>query len=447
MKQILVLGAGRSAPYLIHYLLENAQGENWFVTVGDMNLAAAERAVDRHPRGTAIQFDVNDTEMRARCIANSDVVVNLLAPSFQPLIAVECLHHQKHMVSASYCNQQTRDINQDAVRNGVMILTEMGLDPGIDHMSAMALIEEIRGKGGKITSFCSYGGGLPAPGVVDNPLKYAITWNPRNVVMSGSDGALYLEDGELKIVPHQRVFNQTWPVEVDGLGLMEGYANRDSYSYMGYFGLDHVRTIIRGTLRYPGFCETWLQMVRLGLPNETLAIPDLAERSMRDIVRMFVPKTTSGGTLEQQLASHLNISPTGAVMDKLKWLGLFSHETMGAEGNTPSHALIHLLNEKLVMPADGHDLVVLVHELEVEYENTSRERVTATFIEHGQPGRMTAMAKTVGLPLGIAVKLILRGDLPMTGVQIPIHPAIYKPILKELADEGIQFKERVEPIA
>ncbi len=446
MKRILVLGAGRSAPFLIKYLLDNAEHHDWFVTVGDVILEAAEKAVGRHPRGAAIQFDVNDSELRAQIIAAADVVVNLIAPNFQAMLAADCLKHRTHMVSASYCNEQIRDMNQDAVRHGTLILTEMGLDPGIDHMSAISLIEEIRGRGGKITSFRSYGGGLPAPGEVDNPLQYAITWNPRNVVMSGSDGALFLENNAVKIIPHQRLFQQTWPVDVRGLGVMEGYANRDSISYKDYFGLDDVHTIVRGTLRYPGFCETWSQIVNLGLPNENLSIPNLAEKSVRDVVKMFLPATVSGGSTESQLAAYLNINPTGAVMSKLRWLGLFSDEPLGAKGHTSTHMMVHLLNEKLAMPATARDLVVLVHELDVEYDTGRKEQIKSTMIEYGQAGGITAMSKTVGMPLGIAVKLLLNNELPITGVQIPIHPAVYRPILAELASEGLSFTEHVEEV-
>ncbi|MCB1044697.1 MAG: saccharopine dehydrogenase NADP-binding domain-containing protein [Acidobacteria bacterium] len=443
MKQILVLGAGRSAPFLIKYLLDNAEEHDWFVTVGDLSLEAAERAVARHPRSNAIPFDVNDVDMRNGAISNADIVVNLLAPVFQPMIANDCLVHRKHMVSASYCNPQVRDLHTDALRHGVLILTEMGLDPGIDHMSAMHLIEGIHARGGKIKKFCSYGGGLPAPGAVDNPLQYAITWNPRNVVMSGSDGAIFLEDGRLKIIPHHRLFTQTWPVDVMGLGMMEGYANRDSVTYQHTFGLEDVETLIRGTLRYPGFCETWSQIVKLGLPNETLSIPNLKDLSMYDLVSMFTPKH-SGGSLEQRVASYLNINPTGAVMQKLKWLGLFSNESLGANGNTSTHMMVELLNQKLVMPQGARDMVILVHEMEVTYEHGPNEKITSTLIEYGEPGGITAMAKTVGMPLGIAVKLILNQELPLTGVQIPTHPAIYKPILSELASEGLAFQDVIE---
>jgi len=325
----------------------------------------------------------------------------------------------------------------------------MGLDPGIDHMSAAALIRRVHDAGGHVTSFCSYGSGIPAPDQPQNPLHYLITWNPRNVAMAGEKGAQYMEHGLIKIVPYPHVFHHTWDVDVEGVGRLEAYPNRDSLSYMDAFGLHHVHTMIRGTLRYPGWSETWAQIVRLGLPNEHARIPDLANRTYRDVVEMFLPLNVSGPKLETRVARFLGISPTGRVIDNMRWLGLFSDERIDCEGDTAAAMLIHLLNRKMPLTPDLRDIVVLVHEIEVEYPDDERlaERITSTLLAEGEAGGFTAMAKTVGLPAAIAVRLLLGGELQMTGSHLPTHPSIYEPVLRELAEDGLAFTEEIAPLA
>jgi len=444
MRNLLVLGAGQSTPYLIDYLLRQAEGHDWFVTVGDRDEELAAERVNDHPRGGTTFFEVNDLALRTALIEKADLVVNLLPAMFQPLIAADCVRHHAHMVSASYRDERVRDLDHDARRNDVLLLTEAGLDPGIDIMSAMEIIQRIRAQGGYVESFLSYGSGVPAPEVEANPLRYCITWNPRNVVMSAERGAQYMVDGQIKIVPWHNVFNHSWPVEVDGVGAMEAYPNRDSLSYLKVFHLERCSTMIRGTLRYPGWSETWLQIVRLGLPNEHIRIPDLKTRSFAEIVEMFLPRAASGSRLEGRVANFLNISATGRIMENLRWLGLFSTEPTGIEGETAADAMIHLLRTKLALPNKGRDMVAIVHEITACYpeEGNRRERIVSTFKHFGEPGGTTAMAKTVGLPAGIAAKLILTGELPLTGSHIPTHERIYRPVLRELEAEGMHFEDR-----
>lgn len=443
MKKILVIGAGQSATYLIDHLLAEAQQEDWFVTVGDLDPELARRRLGDHPRGEAVRLDVNDAEMRSTEIERADVVVNMLPATFQDLVAWDCVSHGRHMLSVSYRDQAVRDLDVDAKRKGILLLCEMGLDPGIDHMSAMSLIRRLRDEGGRIVGFCSYGSGIPAPGQPMNPLRYVITWDPRNVVMAGFEGAQYMENGNIKIVPFHQVFQRTWPVEIDGVGMLEAYANRDSMSYSKAFGLEHVRTMIRGTLRYPGWSETWGQIVRLGLPNETLRIPDLADRTYAEVVQMFLPMNDTGAPLAKRIASFLRISPTGQIMQNLDWLGLLSDERIGCRGDTAAAMLIHLLATRLPRPPEMRDLVVLVHDLEVEYPGGERaaESVRSTLVVQGEADGRTAMSRTVGLPVAIAAKLMLRGDLPLTGSQIPTHPSFYQPILSEIEASGLHFVE------
>lgn len=451
MNQVLVLGAGRSAPFLVHRLLDMAIESNWFVTVADLDRAAAESLVAGHPRGAAIQFDVNDEAMRNARISQADVVVNMLAPAFQHLVAWDCLSHGTHMLSVSYRDEAVRALDADAHRKGVLLLSELGLDPGIDHMSAMALLDRIRTEGGRVLAFRSYGSGVPAPGQEMNPLGYWITWNPRNVVMSGASGAQYMESGKTKLVPHHRVFRHTWPVEVEGAGEMVAYPNRDSVSYGSVFGIGEAETIIRATMRWPGWCETWDAIVRLGLPNESLRVPDLGCRSGREVLEMFLPETgdsTEVGSreLEARVASLLGIPANGEVIRNLEFLGLFSDRVLGCTGETPADMLIHLLRTRLPIPVGGRDMVILLHEIEVRQADDSLERITSTMVTEGDAG-FTAMARAVGLPTALAVRLLLDGSLTLTGSLIPTHPAVYAPVLRALEDEGLVFAETREPLA
>jgi saccharopine dehydrogenase-like NADP-dependent oxidoreductase len=336
-------------------------------------------------------------------------------------------------------------MDQDANRQGVLLLSELGLDPGLDHMSTMRLLDRLRSEGGRVTAFRSYGSGIPAPDQPQNPLRYLISWNPRNVVMAAEQGAQYMEDGKIKIIPFHHVFHHTWTVEVEGIGALEAYPNRDSMSYKDSFGLRDARTMIRGTLRYPGWCETWARVVQLGLPNESLRIPDLAERSYREVVEMFLPDHTSGADIEQRVARYLGISPTGRILQNLRWLGLFSDEPTGCEGDTAAAMMIHLLTDRLPLTPELRDMVILQHELDVRYPDRPGERVLSTLIEKGEEGGFTAMAKTVGLPTAAAVKLLLTGDLTLTGTRIPTHPAIYEPVLAEVERE-LRFRESTEPL-
>ena len=446
MKNVLVLGSGQSAAFLVAQLLEDSESEGIFVTVGDRNLDAAHACVRDHPRGSAVRMDINDAGLRSAEIARCAIVVNMLPAAFQHMVAWDCVAHGRDMLSVSYRDQTTRDLDLDAKRKGILLLSEMGLDPGLDHMSAMALIRSVQADGGRIVSFRSYGSGIPAPNQPHNPLRYVLTWDPRNVVMAGQAGAQYLDRGNIKIVPFQNVFQHTWPCEVPGVGTLEAYANRDALSYMQSFGLEHVQTMIRGTLRYPGWSETWSQIVRLGLPNETLRIPDLARRTYAEVVEMFLPLDVGNASLELRAAHFLQINPTGRIMENLRWLGLFSDQPIGCPGDTSCAMMVHLLSQKLALTDEMRDLVLLVHELEVEYPDRPGERITSTLALEGEPGGFTAMSRTVGLPVAVAVELKLRGGLSLTGSLIPTHPAIFEPILAELESAGLRFVEVREPL-
>ena len=264
--------------------------------------------------------------------------------------------------------------------------------------------------------------------------------------MAGERGAEFLDRGQIRMVPFHQLFRSSWPVKVPGVGDMEAYPNRDSLSYRTLYGIGEVESMIRGTIRYPGFCETWTQIAHLGLPNETLQIPDLGERTWAELVEMFVPTQVAGDSLASRVANFLNISPTGQIMKNLAWLGLFAEEKTGVAGKTAASAMVELLNRKLRLAADARDMVILQHDFLIRYpaQNSRQEQIVATLVAYGEPGGFTAMAKTVGMPAAIAAELILTDRIPLTGCQIPTHPAIYKPILAELEKAGLRMTETIE---
>jgi saccharopine dehydrogenase-like NADP-dependent oxidoreductase len=444
MKKILILGAGQSAPYLIHFMLEHAKENNWFVKVCDYNLELAEERVNNHPNGQAVKFDVNDSELRQSLIKESDIVINLLAPTFQYQVALDCVMLGKHVITASYTDPRVAELNDDAIKKNILVLNEMGLDPGIDHMSAMDVIEKVKKSGGEITGFLSYGSAVAAPSPNLNPLGYYITWNPRNVVMAGEAGALYMENGKKKVLSQQNVFRRTWEVEVEGVGTLEAYPNRDSLIYTNVFHLPHVKTMIRGTLRYPGWSEVWRQIILLGMPNERMLIPGLSEMTYAEFTEMFVALNASGNSIKNRVASSLSINPTGSIMKKLEWLGLFSDEKIGGNPKTAADVLVELLKKKLKMPEGEKDMVVLMHQIDATFDDGKQKRYSSLMVEYGDPKGFTAIAKTVGLPAALAATMLLKDELQLRGCHIPTHPAIYSKVLGKLADYGIKFQEVVE---
>jgi len=448
MRRVLILGAGRSAPFLIKRLLEGAAAHDWQVTVADRDLALAETRIAGHPCGRAIALDAADEQQMASWIGAADVVANVLAPAFQGRVARLCVEAGVHMVSVSYLQNETRNLDSWARERGVLLLGEMGLDPGIDHMMAARAVGEVTAAGGVVRAFRSFGSGVPAPDSRSNPLQYLVTWNPWNVATSGWAGAQYLLDGRIRLVPHGRLFHHTWPVDVDGIGRLEGYPNRDSISYLEDFGLNGVHTMIRGTLRYPGFCETWSKVVNLGLTNDTIRIPNLGARSPREVVEMLLPIPVPADRVEAAATLFLELNPTGQLMKNLRYLGIFDSEPTGCAGDTPAAMLSHLLETRLAPPPDSRDAVIIVHEMEVEFPDSGRaaERRIDTMVEFGDPARMSAMARAVGLPTAVAVEKLLNGELELRGCLLPTQPEICDAVLGQLRAEGLEFKQRVEPL-
>ena len=442
--RVLVLGAGQSAPFLIQDLLDHAEAHDWEIVVADRDESLAHARVDGHPRGQARYVDATDEAMLVGLIRGARVVVNFLAPAFQRTVAQLCVALGRHMVSASYLDDRVRSLHNAAKEKGVTLLAEVGLDPGMDHMSAMRLIHRIQGEGGRIVSFASYGSGVPAPEDRSNPLGYAITWNARNVTMAGENGAQFMRRGAVRVVPYPELFRRTWPVEVPGVGTMEAYPNRDSLGYREGYGIAHTRTLIRGTLRYPGFAETWYHVAQLGLPNERIRIPGLAEHTYAELTEMFLGE--GEGPLDARVAHRLGLPLDGQVMQNLRFLGLFDDRRigdLGSPGGTAAGALTLLMADRLKLGPHEKDMVVLHHEVQAEWTEPERRTVDyrSTLVLRGEPGGATAMSRTVGLPAAIGARMLMTDAFPRVGAQIPTEPAIYGPMLDALAQQGIHFVE------
>lgn len=449
MPKIVILGAGRSTPYLIRRLVDKAPGEGWELVVADMDVEQARKRIGASENARAVALDATEEPELQQVIKGADIVANLLAPRFQASVARNCVEAGAHMVSVSYLADETREMDGWAREKGVMLLTEMGLDPGIDHMMAMEAVQRVKAEEGTILSFRSFGSGVSAPESrsKSNPMDYLITWNPWNVAMSGKAGAQYLLNGRIRIVPHRRLFLHTWPVEVEGVGVLEAYPNRDSLSYRDHFHLDDVRTMIRGTLRWPEYCETWAKIVKLGIPNDSLHIPHLAERSPREVVSMFLPIPVESKLVEEAATLFLELNPTGAIMEKLRFLGLFDEAPSGAPGSTAAEMLSHLLQQRLAPKEGDRDMVILIHQMDVQYsrEKNSCERLTYTMVDKGDAYGISAMARTVGLPAALAMEMKLEGDLPLSGCVLPTVEEIYRPVLSKLREEGLRFNMTREP--
>ncbi|WP_299818882.1 saccharopine dehydrogenase C-terminal domain-containing protein [uncultured Pontibacter sp.] len=442
MKRILLLGAGRSASSLIAYLLKNAATENWFITIGDISVAHLQPLLAPFSVAKAIPFDVHNQKQRAEEVAKADLVISLLPAVFHIEVARECLRQEKNLITASYVTPAFLELHQEAQNKNLTILMESGLDPGIDHMSAMAIIRRIQAEGGKLTSFKSYTGGLVAPEFDTNPWQYKFTWNPRNVVLAGQGTAKYIKEGEYKYIPYHQLFQRTDAFYVDGYGHFEGYANRDSLSYREPYGLLDIPTMLRGTLRRPGYCEAWHAFVQLGLTDDSYTLENSERMTYRSFVEAFLPPPAiPGESIEERISLYLGIPVEGEVMQKLAWLGLFEDTAVELAGATPAQVLEKILKKKWTLSPGDKDMIVMQHLFEYELDGEQRE-ITSSLVAIGDDEIQTAMAKTVGLPVGILAKLMLQGKIPQKGVVIPIHPELYEPVLEELKEYGIDFVEQ-----
>ena len=427
MKHILLFGAGKSATVLIDYLKETATRKQWQVTVADVNLAVAQSKVGDHPLVKAVGVSIQNETERKALIQEADVVISLLPPALHTIVALECLALGKHLLTASYVDEQVRKLADAIKEKGLLFLCEMGLDPGIDHMSAMKLIHRIKNSGGKINSFYSHYGGLVAPESDDNPWHYKFSWNPRSVVVAGKAGAVYREKYEVRNTKYEQLFSDCAEVQIEGIGQLAYYPNRDSLSYITTYELEEAETFVRTTLRYPDFCKGWQMIVDLGLTDEGNKILT-DELSIADFLhKAFIAKNKK---LDTEL-----------LKTQFHFLGWNDENIMINKGNCSSaDALQFILEKKWALQPADKDMIVMVHEIGYEV-NSEKLKVKSSLVVKGEDSLHTAMAKTVGLPLGIAATLLLEGKITETGLHIPIVADIYEPVLEVLEEYGIHFKE------
>ncbi|MDA3905153.1 MAG: saccharopine dehydrogenase NADP-binding domain-containing protein [Bacteroidales bacterium] len=439
MQHILILGAGLSASSLIKYLLDYSEEFNWHIRLGDLSVETADAKINHHPRGEAFYFNVNDDKQCADEVQKADIVVSMLPASLHYRVARACVDLSKNMVTASYVSPQIEALQEEAKAKGVLILNEIGVDPGIDHMSAMQIIDRIKVEGGNILSFQSSTGGLVAPKYDNNPWNYKFTWNPRNVVIAGQGVSTFIRNGNYKYIPYHKLFRRILRTEVLDFGEFEIYPNRDSLKYREIYGLDNIPSMFRGTMRRPGFSRSWDIFVQLGMTDDTFVLEDSENMTYREFVNSFLRYETKI-TVETKLAKYLGIDEDSEIMYKLRWLDLFKPIKIGLKRATPAQILQHILLKKWVLEKDDKDMIVMQHRFEVALGDEKKTIVSSMAVE-GTDQTHTAMSKTVGYPVAIACKLILTGQIKDAGVKLPLDESIYKPILKELADFGIRFIE------
>lgn len=440
MKNILLFGAGKSATSLIDYLLANAPRQKWHITVADHDLSLIKSKTGKSYYATPTALDIKDSAARQALIQETDLVISLLPASLHILVAKDCLAAKKNLLTASYIDEAVKALAADIEKAGLLFMYEMGLDPGIDHMSAMKLIHSIEKKGGQIFSFKSYCGGLISPDSNDNPWQYKVSWNARNIVMAGASGAIYKEKGKVKELTHEQLFDHTKTIPVPGIGKLAFYPNRDSLGYMAAYKLEELATFMRATLRYPDFCEGWNALIKLGLTDDSRKIATDTLTYTNWATQLV---TAGEGTPEENMAQFLGVSNKSKVIRQLKFLGLLQPEVINLGEQTNAGILQFLVENKLKMEATDKDMIVMMHELEFERRNMAT-RMHSYMIVQGEDNIHTAMAKTVGLPLGIMAKLILQDKVTLTGLQIPVMPEIYNPVLKELEEYDIRFEESFE---
>lgn len=443
MKKILIIGAGLSSSTLIKYLLEHSEEQNWKVRVGDMSGETAKRKIFGHKNGESFEFNINDAEQREKEIKSADMVVSMLPASMHYLVAEMCVKHSKNMVTASYVSKEIKALNDIAKEKGIIILNEIGVDPGIDHMSAMKVIDKIKEQGGKVSEFRSYTGGLVAPEYDNNPWNYKFTWNPRNVVVAGQGSAAQIiVNGKYKYIPYHQLFKRITRTEVLNYGEFEIYPNRDSLKYRELYSLEDIKTMVRGTMRRPGFSKAWNVFVQLGATDDTYTLEDSENMTYREFINTFL-KYEDDMSVEEKIMRYFNLEEDSGIMYKLRWLDIFKNEKIGLKNATPAQILQYILEQKWILNPQDKDMIAMQHKFDYELKG-KKHRITSSMVVEGQDQVHTAMSITVGVPVAIAVKMILTGKITDTGVLIPVHKNIYEPVLEELQEYGIKFIEEEE---
>lgn len=440
MTKILIIGAGRSATYLIKYLIENSTANDWKITVADVDIELARLKTSWHSNATGISFDIRDEEKRKKTIQEHDLIISMLPAFMHGDVARDCVEFGKHMATASYVSAEMKALNDEAIKKGVLLLNECGLDPGLDHASAMKVINEIREQGGEITSFKSFCGGLVAPESNDNPWGYKFSWNPRNVILAGQGTAQYLEDGKIKFIPYNRLYTQIDSIAIEGHEKFDAYANRDSIGYMDAYGLQNVKTMLRGTLREDGYCKAWNVFIKLGLTDDSSKIMHASSMTYTSLLDSFLP--SGKGTVKERLIKLVGKEWNDDLSERFEFLELFSDKKITLAEGTPAQLLQALLEEKWKLQETDKDMIVMQHQFEYQVKGEPElKKLESSLVVIGKDQQYTAMALTVGLPLAITVKNFLTGKFKLSGVQIPIHPEIYEPMLAELEEQGVIFIE------
>jgi len=436
-RRVLILGAGLVARPIVQYLLRQP---GYHVTVASRTVSKARDLVQGHANGEAVEYDMTDPTQLGPLVGRSDLAVSLLPYTYHPAVARSCIERRKHMVTTSYVSDAMRALDAEARAAGVVVLNEIGLDPGIDHMSAMRIIHKVQREGGSIAHFHSYCGGLPAPEANTNPLGYKFSWSPRGVLMAGRNNARYRKDGQVVEIPGPRLFENYWEVKVDEHGTFEAYPNRDSLGYLAVYGIESSKSILRGTFRNPGWCRFMKKVADLGLLSDTPRT-DLAGMTLVQFTRSLLGPG-AGSDVRVAMAQKLDLPPDSEVILKLEWLGLFGAQPVPVSKGGNIDVMTALMNAKMQYAKGERDMIVLRHEFVAEYPAGRREDITSTLIDFGIPGGDSAMSRTVALPAAIACRMILEGRIDRRGVCVPVEPAIFHPVLDELDALGIRCIER-----
>ena len=437
-KNVLILGAGMVSRPMVRYLFENT---DYHVTMASRTVSKAEKIIDGNSKGTAISLNVKDEALLEKLVSESDMTVSLLPYTYHVKVANFCIKHKKQMVTTSYVSEEMKSLDNDAKNAGILFLNESGLDPGIDHMSAMRVIHNVEKNGGKVISFRSTTGALPSHEANNNPFGYKFSWAPRGVLLASKNPSKWLQDGKKLSFPGEKLFENYTLQDVPGVGTFENYPNRNSVPYKDIYGLKDAKTVYRGTFRMTGWCETMRKIVALGWLSEK-PVENFTGKTYGDLTRKIIG-AGSKDDLFQAAARFLELKPYSTVMKRLEWLGLFSDEPLPEDRDNPLDYLNVLTLKRMALAEDERDMIVMHHEFIVEYDN-KKEYVTSTLVEYGIPHDDSAIARTVSIPAAIAVKMILEEKINIEGVHIPVIPEIYNPILDELEGMNIIFKEKTE---
>jgi saccharopine dehydrogenase-like NADP-dependent oxidoreductase len=434
MKKVLILGAGMVVKPIVTYLLD----KGYHVTVATRTRSKADSMIGGHANGTSVAWTIEDAEALDQMIASHDLTVSLLPWIHHIMVAKHCIKHKKDMVTTSYVKPEMKALDKEAKDAGIIILNELGLDPGIDHMSAMRIIDHVHDKGGKIEEFYSICGALPAPEAANNPFRYKFSWSPKGVVMAGNNDGKYLRYGREVYVPTQNLFKNPLSVDFPNAGKLEIYPNRDSLPYIELYGIPETKTMMRGTFRYPGWCESIDAMKALKLiTNDTY---DFTGKTYAEMLAMLIG-AEDATNIRQKVAQYLNIDVDAHAMNSLEWLGLFSDNPMKRQQDTPFEIVSDLMIDKMELGHNQRDMVAMQHVFLASYPDGSKEVIKSSMLDFGTPETDTAVARTVALPAAVGVEMILSGDIQEKGVYIPVLPGIYNPILDKLEEMDIRMVE------